>query len=162
MTPCHAVEILLTRPADPSELRYVRSSSRLAVNADRTRLMAVQSAPSPGTALHLLRRQLETHLPIDVLSTHYPDQHGQVLLNVALDRTALRTLRRDAAARGQHPGDVLRQHVTIALARQEERHARQLKERLTPLLTDHTPEEVLAGAAALLQARQGHGPLAAP
>ncbi|MFL1897605.1 hypothetical protein ACJWDR_44735 [Streptomyces tauricus] len=161
MTPCHAVEIRLTRPADPSELRYVRSS-RLAVNADRTRLMAVQRAPSPGTALHLLRRQLGSRLPVDVLSTHYPDQHGQVLLNVALDRTAGRALRRDAAARGQHPGDVLRQHVTISLAREEERRARRLKERLAPLLTDHTPEEVLAGAAALLYGRQGHGSLAAP
>ncbi|MFE7029114.1 hypothetical protein ACFU9Y_02310 [Streptomyces sp. NPDC057621] len=161
MTPCHAVEILLTRPADPSELRYVRSS-RLAVNADRTRLMAVQHAPSPGAALHLLRRRLDTHLPLDALSTHYPDQHGQVLLNVALDRTAGRALRRDAAARRQRPGDVLRQHVTIALAREKERRARRLTERLTPLLTDHTPEEVLAGAAALLLGRQGHCPPAAP
>ncbi|MFE1797712.1 hypothetical protein ACFW9L_16280 [Streptomyces sp. NPDC059517] len=161
MTPCHAVEILLTRPADPGELRYARSS-RLAVNADRTRLMAVQRAPSPGAALHLLRRRLDTHLPLDVLNTHYPDRHWQVLLNVALGRATGRALRRDAAARGQRPGDVLRQHVTIALAREEQRRARQLKKRLTPLLTDHTPEEVLAGAAALLHERQDHRPLAAP
>ncbi|WP_368039437.1 hypothetical protein [Streptomyces sp. 8P21H-1] len=132
------------------------------MNADRTRLMAVQRALSPGAALHLLRRRLDTHLPIDVLSTHYPDRHRQVLLNVALDRTAGRALRRDAAARGQRPGDVLRQHVTIALAREEERRARRLKERLMPLLTDHAPEEVLAGAAALLHERQHHSPSATP
>ncbi|MFI1415635.1 hypothetical protein ACH4Y0_37800 [Streptomyces sp. NPDC020707] len=161
MTPCHAVEILLTRPADPSERWYIRSSW-LAMNADRTRLMAVQRAPSPGAALHLLRRRLDTRLPIDVLSTHYPDRHGQVLVNVALDHTTGRALRRDAAARGQRPGDVLRQHVTIVLAREEERRARRLKERLTSLLTDHTPEEVLVGAAALLHERQHHSPSATP
>ncbi|GAB2966386.1 hypothetical protein [Streptomyces heilongjiangensis] len=45
--------------------------------------MAVQRAHSPGGALHLLRRQLGSRLPIDILTTHYPDHRGQVLLNVA-------------------------------------------------------------------------------
>ncbi|MFJ4836203.1 hypothetical protein ACIP79_40885 [Streptomyces sp. NPDC088747] len=147
MTPCHAAEILLTRPASPGELRHVRCSSWLAVNADRTRLKAVQRAASPGAALHLLRRQLDTPLPIDVVSTHYPDRHGQVLLNVPLDHTAGRAPRRDAAARGQRSRGVLRQHVAIARAREEEC--------LKPLLTDHTPEEVLAGGAALLHKEAG-------
>ncbi|MFJ4633402.1 hypothetical protein [Streptomyces sp. NPDC088847] len=96
MTPHHAVEIALTRPATPGELRLAGRGVPLAANADRTRLMAVQGARSPGGALHGLRRRLDALLPIDVLSTHYPDRHGQVLLNVALGHAADRALRRDA------------------------------------------------------------------
>jgi len=60
----------------------------LAANADRTRLMAVHGARSPGGALHALRRQLDALLPVDVLTTHYPNRHGQILLNVALGHAA--------------------------------------------------------------------------
>ncbi|MET9562204.1 hypothetical protein [Streptomyces tauricus] len=156
MRPCHAVEILLTRPANPRELRYIRRNTWLAVNADRTRLLAVQRARNPGAALHQLRRRLEARLPLDVLSTHYPDRRGQVLLNVALAPATGRALRRDAAALGQRPQDVLRQRVITALAREEERRARHLKDRFDRLLTDHTPEEVLAGAIALTHKRRSH------
>ena len=72
MTPHHAVEITLTRPAAPGELRHARCGMPLAANADRTRLMAVHGARSPGGALHALRRRLDALLPIDVLSTYYP------------------------------------------------------------------------------------------
>ncbi|CAM5316623.1 hypothetical protein SCHAM137S_01913 [Streptomyces chartreusis] len=60
----HAVEVALTRPATPGELRSARRHVPLAVNADRTRLMVVHSARSPGLALHLVRR-LSARLPID-------------------------------------------------------------------------------------------------
>ncbi|MGW0955338.1 hypothetical protein ACWDAO_07735 [Streptomyces sp. NPDC001212] len=100
MTPFHAVEITLTRPATRSELRHARERARLAANADRTRLMAVQSARSPDGVLHALRRQLGTRLPIDILTTHYPDRSGQVLLNIALSHSVDAALRPRAAAAG--------------------------------------------------------------
>ncbi|WP_327347022.1 hypothetical protein [Streptomyces europaeiscabiei] len=67
MTAHHAIEIVLTRPATVDELRRAHSAARLAANADRTRLLALQRAKSPGRALRALRRQLDALLPIDVL-----------------------------------------------------------------------------------------------
>ncbi|MGQ4479326.1 hypothetical protein [Streptomyces sp. SAS_276] len=162
MTPHHAVEITLPRPATPGELRHARRGVPLAANADRTRLMAVQGARSPGGALHALRRRLDALLPIDVLSTHYPDRHGQVLLNVALGHRADRALRRDAAVVGLRPEDVLRQCVIAALTRAEQERARQLEDRLESLLTHHTPDEVLARVAGFLHGRQQQRARAAP
>ncbi|MFE2716941.1 hypothetical protein ACFXKI_34520 [Streptomyces mirabilis] len=134
----------------------------LASNADRTRLMAVHGARSPGGALHALRRRLDALLPIDVLSTHYPNRHGQILLNVALGHTADRALRRDAAVVGQRPQDVLRRRATAALTREEQERARQLENRLENLLAHHTPDEVLACVAGLRYGRQHHPTRTAP
>ena len=134
----------------------------LAANADRTRLMAVHGARSPGRVLHALRRRLDTLLPIDVLSTHYPDRHGQILLNVDLGHTADRALRQDAAVVGQRPQDLLRRRVTAALTRAEQDRTRHLEDRLESLLAHHTPDEVLACVAGLLHGRQRHPTRAAP
>ncbi|MBK6013560.1 hypothetical protein [Streptomyces sp. MBT53] len=160
--PHHAVESTLTRPATSGELRHARCGVPLAANADRTRLMAVRGARSPGGALHALRRRLDVLLPIDVLSTHYPDRHGQVLLNVALGHTADRALRRDAAVVGQRPRDLLRRRVTAALTRAEQERARRLEDRLESLLAHHTPHEVLACVDGLLHGRQHQPTRAAP
>ncbi|WP_433917404.1 hypothetical protein OIE50_50650 [Streptomyces canus] len=158
----YAVEIILTRPATSGELRHVRCSVPVAANADRTRLMAVHGARSPGGALHTLRRRLGTRLPIDVLTTHYPDRRGQVLLNVALPHAADQALRQAAAATGQRPQDVLRRRVSEALARDEQDRAQLLAARLEGLLAHHTPEEVLTGVASLLHSRQHRHTPAAP
>ncbi|MGW1002053.1 hypothetical protein [Streptomyces sp. NPDC002520] len=147
MTPLRAVEITLTRPATHSELRHARESVRLAANADRARLMAVQGARSAGGALHVLRRRLGTRLPIDIMTTHYPDRRGQVLINIALSHRTDAVLRRAAAARGQRPQDVLGQCVTSDLARHEQERARRLEDRFESLLAHHTLEEVLVCAA---------------
>ncbi|MER7408359.1 hypothetical protein ABT373_39385 [Streptomyces sp. NPDC000070] len=154
MTPHHAVEITLTRPATHGELREACGGVPLAANADRTRLMALHSARHPGGALHALRRRLGMRLPIDVLTTHYPDRHGQVVLNIALSHAADQALRQDAAAMGQRPQEVLRQRVSACVARDQQERARRLEERLESLLARHTPEEVLACAAGLLHGRQ--------
>ncbi|MEU9397445.1 hypothetical protein AB0D86_46640 [Streptomyces sp. NPDC048324] len=134
MRPHHAVEITLTRPATPGELWHARRGAPLAANVDRTRLMAVHGARSLGGALHTLRHRMDALLPIDVLSTHYPNQHGQILLNVALNHTADRALRRDAAVVGQRPQDLLRWRETAALTREEHERARRLENRLKSLL----------------------------
>ncbi|MGX2992712.1 hypothetical protein JNUCC64_00210 [Streptomyces sp. JNUCC 64] len=160
--PHHAIEIALTRPATPGELRHAHSGVSLAASADRTRLMTVYSARSPASALHALRRRLGTRLPIDVLTTHYPDRHGQVLLNVALDHTADRALRQAATVLGQRPQDLLRRRVTAALAREDQERARRLEVRLESLLAHHTPEDVLACVAGLLHSHQHHPTRTAP
>ncbi|MFE4422048.1 hypothetical protein [Streptomyces sp. NPDC056817] len=162
MTPFHAVEITLTRPTTRSELRHAWERARLAANADRTRLMAVHSARSPSGALHVLRHQLGSRLPIGNLTAHYPDRHGQVLLNIALSRSADAALRRRAAALGQRPQDVLSQCVAANLARREQERTRRLEDRLESLLAHHTLEEVLVCAARALRGRYHHCMPAAP
>jgi hypothetical protein len=152
--PHHAVEVTLTRPATRGELRDVRRSMLLAANADRTRLLTVHSARYPGGSLHALRRRLDTRLPVDVLTTHYPDRCGRILLNVTMPDAADTALRQAAAALGKRPQDVLGQRVTDALARDACRRARQLQARLENVLADHTPDEVLVCVADLLHSHR--------
>ncbi|MDX3577718.1 MULTISPECIES: hypothetical protein [Streptomyces] len=156
----YAIEITLTRPASCRELHRARQRVALAENADRTRLMTMQSAKSPGSALHRMRRRLDGQLPIDILATHYPDHSGHLLLNVDLGRTTTRALRRAAAAHGQRPGDFLGQRLAQEVERSERERHRHLTAHLESLLHQHTREEVLSCAASLLNRR--HPPAAAP
>ncbi|MEU0948837.1 hypothetical protein ABZ379_40130 [Streptomyces canus] len=150
MTRHHAVEIALTRPATPAELHRARRRVPLAANAERTRLMTVHNGKSPARALHQLRRRLGTSLPIDVLTTHYPDHDGHILLNVVLGPCADAEIRRAAAASSQRPGDVLGERITASLTQDQRQRRRHLESQIQHLLTDHTPEEVVAYAAAHL------------
>ncbi|MGW0556537.1 hypothetical protein ACWDZ6_20405 [Streptomyces sp. NPDC002926] len=150
MTTHHAIEIILTRPATPCELRRARHAVPLGANTDRTRLLALQRAKTPGRALRVLRHRLDALLPLDVLTTHYPDQKGCVLLNVALSHAARTALRQAAAARGQRSRDFLGQTVTAAVAQHQEERARRLTSQLEGLLAQHSPEELLVCAASTL------------
>jgi len=154
----HAIEIALTRPATDDELRRARRVVALASDTSRTRLLALQRAKTPGRALRALRHRLDAVLPIDVLTTHYPDRQGQVLLNVALSPTVRTTVRRAAAARAQRPRDFLGQVVTDAVARHGEERARHLTSRLEELLVEHTPEELLLCTASTLLSRPHRWP----
>ncbi|NMI62370.1 hypothetical protein FNV62_43060 [Streptomyces sp. RLB3-17] len=156
MTAHHAIEIVLTRPATVEELPRAHSAARLAANTDRTRLLALQRAKSPGRALRALRRQLDALLPIDVLTSHYPDQYGQVLLNLTLSNTARTAIRRAAATRGQRPQDFLSHSVAAAVARHEQQRRRHLTAQLEGLLVHHSPEEVLTCAADALLGHRHH------
>ncbi|MFD3840258.1 hypothetical protein ACFWWC_28995 [Streptomyces sp. NPDC058642] len=157
MTPAYAVEILLTRPATHRELQRAREHVRLAANADRARLMAIQSALSPGHAMHVLRRRLGTRMPIDILTTHYPDGQGKVQLNIALTHSADTALRRTAAARRQVSAGCLGRCVAARLVRHEEERARHLEGLLANLLARHTLKVVLL-CAARARPRWRHGP----
>ncbi|MGI5453577.1 hypothetical protein ACQEWB_10465 [Streptomyces sp. CA-249302] len=153
MTAHHAIEIALTRPATDDELCRARRVVALASDTNRTRLLALQRARTPERALRTLRHRLDVMLPIDVLTTHYPDRQGRVLLNVALSPATRTTVRHAAAARGQRPRDFLSEIITDAIARHGEQRARHLTSRLEELLTDHTPEELLRCAANALHRR---------
>lgn len=146
----YAVEISLTRPATARELDRARRRMPFAANADRTRLMTVHSGTSPGRALHRLRRRLDDVLPIDVLTTYYPDRDGRVLLNVGLPQDLHALIRREAAASGRRPRDVLGERITTGLARERRERRHRLESQLQGLLAQHTPQDVLACAAALL------------
>ncbi|WP_405663010.1 MULTISPECIES: hypothetical protein [unclassified Streptomyces] len=150
MTAHHAIEITLTRPAADGELRRARRVVALAGNSDGTRLLALQRARTPGRALRALRRRLDGVLPIDVLTTHYPDRRGCVLLNFALSHTARTTIRQAAETCGQRPRDFLKQTVIDAVAQHKEERVRRLMTRFEGLLAQHTPEELLACAARTL------------
>ncbi|WP_406395595.1 hypothetical protein OG806_38525 [Streptomyces sp. NBC_00882] len=146
----HAVEIILTRPVTRTELHRACRSVPLAANADRTRLMTVRPAKSPGRALRSLRHQLDRLLPIDVLTSHYPDRSGQVELNVAFTRPIRALIGQAATARGQKSAEFLSRTVVEAVARDERTRTRHLTARLQDLLVHHTPEAVLACAAHVL------------
>ncbi|MFD3627319.1 hypothetical protein [Streptomyces sp. NPDC058698] len=149
----YAIEITLTRPASCSELHRARQRVALAENADGTRLMTLQSAKSPGSALHRMRRRLDGQLPIDILATHYPDRSGHLLLNVDLGRHTTRALRWAAAANGQRPRDFLSRRLAQEVERCERERHRRLTAHLESLLHQHTREEVLSCAAGLLNRR---------
>ncbi|MDQ0405301.1 hypothetical protein ABVB69_13250 [Streptomyces sp. NPDC000349] len=146
----YAVEIFLTRPATARELDRARRRMLFAANADRTRLMTVHSGTSPGRTLHRLRRRLDDVLPIDVLTTHCPDRDGRILLNVDLLQDVDAAIRREAAASARRPRDVLGERITTGLARERRERRHRLESQLHGLLAQHTPQELLACAAALL------------
>lgn len=150
MTRQHAVEIMLTRPVTRGELERACRAVPLAANADRTRLMTARRAKPPGQALRSLRRKLDRLLPIDVLTTHYPDRSGQVLLNVVLPGATRSSVLQAAAAQKQKPGVFLGRAVVAALERNERDRTRRLTAQLQSLLVYHTPEDVLNCAAHVL------------
>lgn len=102
--------------------------------------MTVRLAKSPGRALQSLRRELDQFLRIDVLTSHYPDPSGQVVLNVGFSRAMRDLISQAAAARGQKPADFLTRTVVEAAAQDERIRARHLAMQLQDLLVHHTPE----------------------
>jgi hypothetical protein len=149
----YAIEITLTRPASLLRTAPCPQARALAENADCTRLMTMQSAKSPGTALHRMRRRLDGQLLIDILATHYPDHSGHLLLNVNLGHTSTKAVRKVAAANGQRPRDFLGQRLPQEVERSEQERQRRLTARLESLPQQHTREEVLSCAAGLLNCR---------
>jgi hypothetical protein len=158
VTAHHAIEITLTRPASDCELRRARRLVALASNNDRTRLLTLQRAKTSGRALRTLRCRLDAVLPIDVLTTHYPDRQGCVLLNFALSHHARTTIGLAADVCGQRPRDFLRQIVIDAVAQYKEDRVRRLMTRFEGLLVQHSPEELLACAASTLLSRDNRLP----
>ncbi|MGW5664051.1 hypothetical protein ACWEWG_28915 [Streptomyces sp. NPDC003758] len=150
MTRHYAIEIILTRTASCGELRRARKRVALAEDADRIRLMTVQSSKSAGGALHQMRCRLGGRLPIDVLATHYPDRSGHILLNVELRRTVTGAVRRAAKTHGQPPQEYLGQSLAEAVDRSQRERRRRSAAHLESLLHQYTSEEVLSCAAGLL------------
>ncbi|MFJ8510200.1 hypothetical protein [Streptomyces avermitilis] len=157
-TPYHALEITLTRPLTPAELLHTVRAMPLAANCDATRLMTLVRAKTPGKALNRLRHQMGGRLPLDVITTHYPDEDHRILLNIAFPPAAHTTLHAAADSAGQAPHLFLELAVHRALARYASDEADRLDQAIHHLLAHTTPPHLLAALGRALT----HTPGAAP
>ncbi|MFJ8637229.1 hypothetical protein [Streptomyces sp. NPDC093568] len=157
--PHHALEIMLTRPLTTAELRRAAHAWPLAANHDTTRLMVLAGAKTPERAIHRLRRRLASRLPIDVITTHYPDAHGHVLLNVALPPDIHTALERDARRAGLTPERFVREALHRDLAEHADREADRLDRAVRQLLAGTTPAHLLSAVGhALTRPLEGPTP----
>jgi hypothetical protein len=157
--PHHALEIALTRPLSAAELRYAAQAWPLAANHNATRLMALVGAKTPDRAAHRLRRRLTVRLPIDVITTHYPDAHGQVLLNLAFPPAVHTALTRDARQAGLIPERYVREALQRALTDHADWGTERLDRALRRLLAHTTPAHLLSAVGhALIHPLEGPTP----
>jgi len=142
--PHHALEITLTRPLSPAALHRTARVLPLAANHDATRLMALVSAKTPHRAAHRLRHRLGTRLPIDVITTHYPDAGHNVLLNVAFPPVVHAALTAQACRAKQTPERFLELALNRALAQHADQETDRLDHAVRQLLAHTTPAYLLA------------------
>ncbi|MFI8242598.1 hypothetical protein ACIF83_36030 [Streptomyces sp. NPDC085866] len=142
--PHHALEITLTRPLNQAELDTACRSMPLAANHDTTRLMALVKAETPDQAARRLRRRLNDRLPIDVITTHYPDAEHKVLLNVALPPATHAVLTAEAGRDGLTPERFLELAVHRALADHAMQEIDRLHQEVLQLLAHSAPARLLA------------------
>ncbi|GAA5215858.1 hypothetical protein [Streptomyces thinghirensis] len=154
----HALEVVLTRPARPAELHAATRSIPLAANHDATRLMALCPGKTARRAAHRLRRRLGTHLPIDVITTHYPDTHGQVLLNVCVPPATRAALGRTAEQAGQTSEQMLERALRQKLTQCDREEADRLSHAVDHLLTSTTPARLLTAVGHALTRSPGAAP----
>jgi hypothetical protein len=153
--PHHALDITLTRPLTPAELQQAARTMPLAANHDATHLMAVLPAKTSGKALNRLRHRMGGRLPIDVITTHYPDSSGQILLNVAFPPAAHTALRAAAGRMGQPPRCFMQLALHRALARHATDEADRLDQAVQHLLADTTASHLLAAIGRVLTRTPG-------
>lgn len=148
--PHHALEIMLTRPLTAAELRNTTRTWPLAANQDATRLMALAGGKTPAQAAHRLRRRLTAQLPIDVITTHYPDIRGHVLLNLTLPPPIHAALERDARHTHQSPERSLQEALHRALTEHADRQTDCMEEAVRRLLAHTAPEDLLSAVGHVL------------
>ncbi|WND32897.1 hypothetical protein RI578_42030 (plasmid) [Streptomyces sp. BB1-1-1] len=156
--PHHALEVVLTRSARPAELRAATRSIPLAANHDATRLMALCPGKTARRAAHRLRQRIGTHLPIDVITTRYPDTHGQVLLNVSLPPATRAILGRTAEEAGQTPEQTLERMLHHKLTQYDREETDRLNRAVKHLLTGTTPAHFLTAVGHALTRSPGAAP----
>ncbi|MFI8094028.1 hypothetical protein ACIF9R_37990 [Streptomyces sp. NPDC086080] len=142
--PHHALEITLTRPLPSAALHRAAGLLPLAANHDATRLMALVVAKTPQRAARRLRHRLGTHLPIDVITTHYPDADHSVLLNAAFPPAVHAALTTNARGAQQSTERFLELAVRRSLAEHADREADRLDRAVRHLLAHTTPAYLLA------------------
>ena len=122
--------------------------------------MALMGAKTPRRAAHRLRRRLQAApLPVDVITTHYPDADGQILLNVAFPPAARAALKSAARRAGQTPERFTEMAIHRALAEHADREADRLDRAVRQLLAPTTPSHLLSTVGPAL-ARLPDGPTA--
>ncbi len=142
--PHHALEITLTQPLSPAALHHAARVLPLAANHDATRLIALVPAKTPRRALRRLRHRLGTRLPIDVITTHYPDVDHKVLFNVAFPPSAHAALAADARRAQQTPERFLELALHRALAEHADQETDRVDRAVRQLLAHTTPAYLLS------------------
>ncbi|MER5384260.1 hypothetical protein ABT040_28975 [Streptomyces sp. NPDC002688] len=156
--PHHALDITLTRALTPAQLHRAARTVPLAANHDTTRLLALVRAKTPAKALNRLRHQIGGRLPIDVITTHYPDPRGQILLNVTFSPAAYAALEAAAEHTRRPPHLFVQEAVHRALARQANEEADRLDRALRHLLASTTPPHLLAALGRAITHTTGAAP----
>lgn len=156
--PHHALEVVLTRPLSSAELCDAVRVLPLATNHDTTRLMTLVRAKTPGRAAHRLRQRLAARLPVDVITTHYPDAAGQGLLSLAFPPAVHTTIRQAAHEAGQSPELFVKLALHRALAQHASDEAHRLDRAVRHLLADTTAAHLLAAAGHVLTRTPGAAP----
>ncbi|MFC4469334.1 hypothetical protein ACFPH6_33285 [Streptomyces xiangluensis] len=146
----HALEVTLTRPLTPAELHHAAQALPLAANHDATRLMTLVRAKSPGRAAHRLRYRVGPRLPVDVITTHYPDTDGQILLNIAFPPAVHAAISDTAHRTGQPPELFIRHAIHRALDRHAGAEAARLDQAIQHLLTGTVPAHLLSAVGRAL------------
>ncbi|MBY8846673.1 hypothetical protein [Streptomyces sp. SP2-10] len=141
--PHHALEITLTGAPNQAELDAARRRMPLAANYDTTRLMTLVKADTPDKVARRLRRQLADQLPIDVITTHYPDAENQALLNVALPPAIQATLTAQAQCESLTLERFLEHAVRGALAIHAEQEIDHLGRTVRQMLSHASPAHLL-------------------
>ncbi|ANP52016.1 hypothetical protein J2Z21_008884 [Streptomyces griseochromogenes] len=142
--PHHALEITLTQALDLLELDTARHRMPLAANHDTTRLIALIDAKTPHRAARRLRHQLGGLLPIDVITTHYPDAEHKALLNVAFPPHAHAAMKAEARRTGLPPERFVELAVHRALTSHAEQEIDRLSQDVHRILARTTPAHLLA------------------
>lgn len=142
--PFHALEITLTRPLSPAALHHAARVLPLAPNHDATRLLALMPAKTPRRALRRARHRLGARLPIDVITTHYPDADRQVLLNVAFPPAVHASLKTQAQQAAQTPERFLELALHRALAEHADQETDRLDRAVCQLLAHTSPAYLLS------------------
>ncbi|MDQ0935170.1 hypothetical protein QFZ49_005141 [Streptomyces turgidiscabies] len=153
--PHHALDIILTRPLTPAELHRATRTMPLAANHDATHLLAVVPAKTPAKALNRLRHQTGGLLPIDVITTHYPDTDGKILLNVDFPPATHAVLQSAANSAGQPLRLFLQLALQHALARHAGEEAEHLDRAVQNLLAHTTAPHLLAAVGRALTRTPG-------
>jgi hypothetical protein len=148
--PHHALEITLTRPLSPTALRRAARLLPLAANHDATRVMAIVEAKTSHRAVRRLRHRLGTRLPIDVITTHYPDADHRVLLNVAFPPAVHAALKAQARRAAQTPERFLELAVRRALAEHADHETDRLDRAVRQLLAHADPAYLLSAVGQAL------------
>ncbi|MFC8394114.1 hypothetical protein [Streptomyces sp. NPDC057238] len=146
----HALEVALTRPLTPAELHHAAQVLPLAANHDATRLMILVRAKSPDRAAHRLRHRVGPRLPVDVITTHYPDTDGQIVLNIAFPPTVHAAICDTARRAAQPPELFIRHAIHRTLDRHDRDEAARLDQAIQQLLADATPARLLAAVGRAL------------
>ncbi|MFF4734180.1 hypothetical protein ACFY3M_55460 [Streptomyces mirabilis] len=156
--PHHALDITLTRPLAPAELHQATRTMPLAANHDATHLLALVPAKTPSKALNRLRHQISSLLPIDVITTHYPDPSGQILLNVDFSPALHAALQAAADGAGQPFRLYLQMALQRALALRASAEADRLDRAVQHLLAGTTAPHLLAAIGRALTHATGAAP----